>query len=470
MRRALRITFCLLFVASPAGALTVQEALLRSKPAVALVMSEVTATVTLRCGAVEQAVKIAPRRETGTAWFVASNGRLLTNAHVVSWSQRPVEALQNDALEAAVRETCLPTLLSQRGVAAGQRPDLERDLIRQLVAPQRLTARIDVEPSVTVVLSNGVRFPARVLKYSPPVSAATMSGQDLALLHIDAADMPSLPLADRGTGKIGDTLYILGFPSIVGQHELLSTSAQFEASVTKGSVSGFKEDVNGQPVVQTDAEAVWGNSGGPAVDAAGRVIGMLTLVMMESGERHATVQGFNFVIPVAGIRDFLQGTDTVINGPSAFNTIWNSALRAFFAGRHAKAARSLRDTDRLLPQLPDVRRITAANEESIKHPPRRRFPFAAVAFAGTSVGVAAIGAAGLLRWRRNRYRITPAEVARLIAASPDPPIILDARNDETYERSPVRLPGAVHVTVKSLDDETSTRDLDRSRAVVAYCT
>ena len=470
MRRVLGITFCLLFAGSPAAALTVQEALLRSKPAVALVMSEVTATVTLRCGAVEQPVKIAPRRDTATGWFVASNGRLLTNGHVVSSAQRPIEALRNDALEAAVRETCLPTLLSQRGMAAGQRPDLERDLLRQVVSTQRSTARTDVQPSVTVVLSNGVRFPARVLKYSPPVSAARMSGQDLALVQIDAADMPSLPLADRGTGKIGDTLYILGFPSIVREHELLSTSAQFEATVTKGSLSGFKEDVNGRPVMQTDAEAVWGNSGGPAVDAGGRVIGMLTFVIMDSGDGRANVQGFNFVIPVAGIRDFLQGTDTTINGPSAFNTRWYAALGAFFAGRHAKAARALRETDRMLPELPDVRRITAANEESIKHPSRRRFPFAALAFAGTSVGVAAIGAAGLWRWRRNRYRITPAEVARIIAASPDPPIILDARNEETYERSPVRLPGAVHVTVKSLDDETSTRDLDRNRMVVAYCT
>src|SRR6185369_11536801 len=123
-------------------------------------------------------------------------------------------------------------------------------------------------------------------------------------------DVPSLPLVERATPKIGDTVYIVGFPGIVLKHELLSDAAQFEATVTKGSVSGLREDVNGNPVIQTDAEAVWGNSGGPAVDATGRVIGMLTFVMTEAGNGRDTVQGFNFVIPAAGIQEFLAGTGT----------------------------------------------------------------------------------------------------------------------------------------------------------------
>src|SRR2546421_2009799 len=69
----------------PAAELSLQEALLRTKPAVALVITEVAAEVTLSCGGGrEQRVSLKPLRETGTGWFIAPSGWLLTNAHIVS--------------------------------------------------------------------------------------------------------------------------------------------------------------------------------------------------------------------------------------------------------------------------------------------------------------------------------------------------------------------------------------------------
>ena len=135
-------------------------------------------------------------------------------------------------------------------------------------------------------------------------------------------------------------------------------------------------------MIQTDASAAWGSSGGPAIDDRGRVVGVLTFVTLESGGG-GIVQGFNFVIPAAAIRDFLKGTDVPMNGASAFNAAWHAGLADFFAGGHAKAAPSLREANRLLPELPDVRRITAENDERIKHPPPRPFPWAPVAIVVT---------------------------------------------------------------------------------------
>ncbi len=470
MRRVGGLTFCVLLLVSAADAVSVQEALLRSKPGVTLVVAEVAADVTVRCGISDQRVTVTLVRETATAWGVSPNGVFVTSAHVVASTTPPLASLTDAILDAAVRKACLETFLSARGVASGERPELERDLVRQAVAEQRSSARVEAKPVITVVLSNGMKLVARVVKASPVGSAGTMSRRDMALLQVDSPDLPSLPLADRRVERIGDAIYILGFPGVVLKHELLGTSAQHEATVTKGSLSGFREDVNGQPVFQTDAEAVSGNSGGPAVDAEGRVIGMLTFVMPDADSRGDAVQGFNFVIPAMAIREFLAGSGAVANGPGRFDTAWRKALDDFFAGRHRNAAQSLREADRLVPGLPDVRRIAAENEYLIGHPPRRRIPFVALAFAGTSMGAVAAGVLGVLRWRRNRFRITPADVVRLLETSPQPPIILDARSRQTYERSPVRLPHAVHVSEDDLDDQTKTRDLDHDRVVVAYCT
>src|SRR5258706_2753416 len=132
------------------------------------------------------------------------------------------------------------------------------------------SGRARLQPSISVLLANGVRMPATVVKYSPPVAGEAMSGQDLALLKLEAADMPVLPLADSAQAQIGDRLHIIGFPGVVLSHELLNSSAKMEASVTGGAVSGFKQDRANQAVIQTDASAAWGNNGGAPVPASPR--------------------------------------------------------------------------------------------------------------------------------------------------------------------------------------------------------
>ena len=44
------------------------------------------------------------------------------------------------------------------------------------------TAKVKLDPSISVMLSNGIRFSATVAKYSPPVTGEAMSGRDLASL------------------------------------------------------------------------------------------------------------------------------------------------------------------------------------------------------------------------------------------------------------------------------------------------
>ena len=65
------------------AAYSVQEAILRVKPAVVLITTEVRGDVTLNCGRGPVTVSPAPYVETGTGWFVDGRGWVVTNAHVV---------------------------------------------------------------------------------------------------------------------------------------------------------------------------------------------------------------------------------------------------------------------------------------------------------------------------------------------------------------------------------------------------
>lgn len=419
---------------------SLQEALLRAKPAVALVISEVGGEVTVRCGAgAETSVTPPPYRATGTGWFVAPSGWLITNGHLVSPAHRPPESVARAQVEKAIKQTC--------GGVAG-------------------TGRVKLEPSIYVILANGVRLPARVMKYRPPVSGEAMSGQNLALLKLDTSDMPILPLADSGQMRIGDRIHVIGFPDVVLSHELLNASAKMEASITSGAISGFKQDRANQPVIQTDAAAAGGNSGGPAVNDAGEVIGVLTFVTMPSGSRDDVVQGFNFVIPSAAVAKFLEDTPAPRAERSRFNAAWYAGLRDYFSGNARRARAELIEANRLVPDLPDVRRVTVETEERLKREPL--LPWTPIA-----IGMLVVSAAGwttlLLRRRwRNRFRIPPAEMMRLLEG-PEPPTILDVRASDTYARSPVRIPRSVHVPLESLADGARMPG-DPTRTVVAYCT
>ena len=264
--------------------LSVQETNLRAKPATVLIISEVSADVTLNCGGGSQTVKPAAFRETGTGWFIDPTGWVITNGHVVQPAHETPRWLVNQLAQRAVTTACLAPALTAAGLQGGDRPEAEDAVRRRLLDKVLPTVKVTVRPQVSVVLSSGTRLKAEVKKYSPPASteAGAVSARDLALLKLPDGNYPVLRLADS-TVQIGDPIRILGFPGVVLSHELLNQSASVDASVTNGAVSGLKEDKANHPFIQTDASAAWGNSGGPAINTKAELVGVLTFVSLAPG-------------------------------------------------------------------------------------------------------------------------------------------------------------------------------------------
>jgi S1-C subfamily serine protease len=446
---------------------SIQETLLLIRPAVVLVVTEVGSHVRLDCGSGRKIdVTPQPFRETGTGWFVAADGSVVTSASTVDAAVRSPGWLRDQQLERAVRSACLPTFPSAVGAELSQDPQLVEETTRALVSAARRTARVTLEPSVTIVLANGTRLPATIAK--PALAeAGAPAVQDLALLRVVIPNAPVLPLGDSTRLKLGDPIRVVAYPAVVLGHELLDRSAPPEPSVTTGAVSGFRQDRTGRALIQTDAPA-WGSSGGPAVDAQGRVVGMLAFTGTPDADTSEIAQGFNFLVPVADVRDFLAGTAVEVRTPSRFNTAWRAGLEAFFAGRHSDATRHFTEVERLLPGLPDVARVMAENERLRETTTStRRIWFTGGVIAGLT-GAIAVAITAKIRRARNRFRIRPAAVAALLE-SEAPPLIIDARDDATYARSPVRLPRAVHISPDDLETGVTSLAIEPDRPVVAYC-
>jgi S1-C subfamily serine protease/rhodanese-related sulfurtransferase len=455
-----------------AHALTIQEALLITRPAVALVTAEVRAEVTMKCANIPVTVSPAPFVETGTGWFVDSRGFLITNAHVVDPAHRVLPWVVHELKKKAIEQACVEPALRARGLTRGERPDVEERIRREATERALATAQVSPQPQISVMLSNGVKLKAEVKKFSAPVlldrngRPVSDSGRDLALLRVQDGVYPTLPIAP-GQAKLGDAVHILGFPGVVLSHELLSQSVAREATVTNGSVSGFDVDAIGQDVIQTDAPATHGTSGGPAIGADARVLGVMTFTSLSGGG--GIVQGYNFLIPARDVRTFLQGTEVTRPGESEFNNAWRAGLDALFKERYALAVTKFTEANTLLPNLADVKRQLAEAEAKAKHPPPRPFPWAWTTVGVTLVSLGAYGGMFARRWWHNRFRIQPTQVVGLMEQGVNP-VMLDARTKSDFETSPLKLPSAIRLDPAEVEAGRIALDVDRDQMIVVYDT
>jgi serine protease Do len=130
---------------------------------------------------------------------------------------------------------------------------------------------------VTVKLSDRREFSAKVL--------GSDTTTDIAVLRIEAKDLPTVRLGDARALEVGDPVLAIGAPY------------GLEQTATQGIVSAKGRSLPGDavvPFIQTDAAVNPGNSGGPLFDGSGAVVGINAQIYSQSGG----FQGLSFSIPI----------------------------------------------------------------------------------------------------------------------------------------------------------------------------
>lgn len=186
-----------------------------------------------------EAAFIARQRALGSGVIIDPDGYIITNAHVVKGAQR----------------------------------------IRILMTPSALG-----ESQVRTTLGLSERIPPMDAKIVGVAQTA-----DLALLKVDAKNLPTLPFADYTKLKKGEIVLAFGNPE------------GLENSVTMGIVSAVARQADPDVpaiYVQTDAPINPGNSGGPLVNTEGEIVGINTFILSVSGGS----QGLGFAIPSNVVR------------------------------------------------------------------------------------------------------------------------------------------------------------------------
>ena len=142
---------------------------------------------------------------------------------------------------------------------------------------------------VEVGLKDGRKFPADPVALAPQL--------DLAVLRINARNLPTLKLGDSSKLEVGDYVLAIGNPFNLGQ------------TVTSGIISAIDRPLGqGDPrrFIQTDAPINPGNSGGPLIDLHGEIVGINSALFSPSqSESAAGNVGIGFAIPSNVVKNVL---------------------------------------------------------------------------------------------------------------------------------------------------------------------
>lgn len=163
----------------------------------------------------------------------------------------------------------------------------------------------------TVQLADGRAFPARLVGVDP--------GHDLAVLRIEAVDLPRPFDAAPGTPQVGQRVLAIGNPF------------GLDWTLTTGIVSALDRELgNGRGgtirgLIQTDAAINPGNSGGPLLDSSGRLLGVNTAIYSPSGAS----AGIGFAVPAATVQRVVpQLIATGRYSPPDLGVVFDSRINA----------------------------------------------------------------------------------------------------------------------------------------------
>lgn len=137
---------------------------------------------------------------------------------------------------------------------------------------------VDGATDVEVTLGDKRQFKAKVIGTDP--------GADIAVIKIDASNLPAVTVGDSSKVQVGDYALAIGDPFGVGQSVTMGI-----VSATGRSHLGIEDYEN---FIQTDASINPGNSGGALVNDRGELIGINTAIISHGAEGN---QGIGFAIP-----------------------------------------------------------------------------------------------------------------------------------------------------------------------------
>lgn len=288
----------------------------------------------------------------GSGFFISSNGYIATNAHVVTTT--------HDGEEKA-KQALFWQLVQQIARQSGKDPNsFNRDVINTINEHSTLQSFQLVHH---VIIPDGSSFPFEIKQYGAPTGEGSDQGKDVAIIKIEVRNAPILKLADSEKVQLQDHVTVIGYPGAADTFNsgLLSSKSALEATINDGKISAKKQASSGAPILQTSTPATHGNSGGPVLNDAHEVVGLLTF--RGDTVNGQEVSGFAFIVPSNTVMEYVKSAGAANDfGPT--DNVFREGLGLYWDQYYSSAIPKFEEVKRLFPQHSEVDRLVQSSQQA----------------------------------------------------------------------------------------------------------
>ncbi|HEU5369933.1 MAG TPA: serine protease [Ktedonobacterales bacterium] len=347
---------------------------------------------------------------SGAGAFISGTGDVLTAYSAVSAPQ--------DTLNVLLAQRAAPDIAQALNDSHPGQTVAAADILSQLLTDPQSWQPIIQQPETALYLGSGYSgsaeagsvanlqsYPVTILAQSSPDQP---TNNDLAILHVDGLrDLPTIPLGDAAQVYQDDTLTIMGYPASADLPQSdgsVDPNNFITPSVKTVTVSAFKTAQDGAQLIQVDGNVEEGDSGAPALNADGQLIGVVSLA---AGSGNGAGQA-RFLHPISDAQALIHQQKLNL-APDAFDTRWAAAYDACAStasGHWHDAYNQYSQIARLYPHFKGVQPYLAYTRAQAAHEPASglNLPAWAIALIVAVVLAAAIVGFVLLRRRSLRKR------------------------------------------------------------------
>jgi hypothetical protein len=248
------------------------------------------------------------------------------------------------------------------------------------------------------------------------VNAGKFTSSDVALIKVNISNAPVVHLSSSLVAQ-NEHLVILGFPGNA-EGAIVDNSTE-TVTATSGVVSAIKKDSGGKNTLyQTDADISHGNSGGPAFDEVGDVIGLSTYTYQGTSADDGRK---NYIRDIADFVKLTKDKSVTLNTKSTTQETWEKGLKLYDKSHYSAAVKQFEKVKALYPahRLADSY-IKSAKDNIAAGKDIKDFPIV-ILIAGLVVAVAGVGVAVFLIVRhRTHHHLYQTHEAAMPAGGPAP--------------------------------------------------
>ena len=430
-----------------------------SKPAVVRIVDGAAGQILFQPPGISPQVYNVQAIGLGSGFFISSNGYIATNAHVVS--------MTHDGEDKA-KQTLFVQLVQQIAQQYGKDP---RQLNTQYIDQYSTLQSFQIFHHV--IIPDGSAYPFEIKQYGAPTGESNDQGKDVSIIKIEVKNAPILKLADSDKVQLQDHVTVIGYPGAADTFNTgtLSAKSAFEATINDGKISAKKQATSGAPILQTSTAATHGNSGGPVINDANEVVGLLTF--RGDTVNGQEVSGFSFVVPSNTVMEYVKSAGATNNeGPT--DTVYREGLENYWNQYYSAAIPKFEEVKRLFPQHSEVDRLVQSSQQAkAEGKEKSSFPFWIVALI---VGILfvlllllIIIIVGIVIARKRRKKAIPSDGGKPLprpAHAPPAPLPSPAASYASPKPAPPPPPPAPMPHVVA-GDQGMTVDLSRTIAITA---